>query len=88
MQALHQAAAPLCCCCCTPLCCAGLVLVLFCVQAASLGGTPESSPVCGRVLPAVTVEEMEAFFNKQLRQVCWGQMGSGHRSGMEWNVGK
>jgi hypothetical protein len=40
-----------------------------CLQAAALGGTPESSPVSCRVLPASTVEQLEPFFDKQLKQV-------------------
>lgn len=45
------------CCCC-------------CLQAAALGGTPESTPVSCRVLPASTMEQLEPFFNLQLKQVC------------------
>jgi hypothetical protein len=40
------------------------------LQAAALGGVPEASPVGCRVLPASTVEQLEAFFDTQLRQVC------------------
>jgi hypothetical protein len=38
-------------------------------QAAALGGTPETTPVSCRVLPASTVEQLEPFFDKQLKQV-------------------
>jgi hypothetical protein len=43
--------------------------VLLLLQAAALGGVPEASPVGCCVLPASTVEQLETFFDTQLKQV-------------------